>query len=396
MPKRRANGEGSIFVKKTDANGKPISWAAQYTNNMGKVRTLYGKTQQIVKDRLKEAIRLSDTGVTLEPRRISFSDWTKEWLDVYHKPLVRGSTYINACVRWENHIAPYWRKVQLKDVRQETLQKYFNEKAEKYSPSTCAMFRDTIKGALEKAVELGYIPNNPANKVKIPARNYAEKRIFSVEEQKRYEQIVIKDLEYNYNSTIFLLMLCTGLRSGEALGMQIDDIDFENRELTVNRTVGVIPKTGGGVRFYVNTPKTKAGRRTIPLSSKVAALLQMQIDKRNELVNHLRERWEERGQTTEYADAGYLYLTIQGNIINRANLDNKQDVLLSRSDISPRVTLHGLRHTFATRWLEAGLDVRSLAEILGHTDVKMTLNIYTHALPEQKRKNIDAMDRLFE
>ncbi len=390
MAKRRANGEGSIFRRKDGL------WAAQYTDNIGKVRTLYGKTQQIVKDKLKEALRLNDSGITLEPRKISFCDWIKEWLEVYHKPFVRGSTYINNCIRFENHIASYWGKVQLKSIRQETLQRYFNEKAEEFSSSSCFQLKNVISGALKKAVELGYIPNNPAVNVKLPSLNYAEKRIFTIEQQKTFEQIVVKDFEQDYNSSIFLLMLYTGLRIGEAIGLQIGDIDFENKEVSVNRTVGLISKPGGGVRFYAHAPKTRAGKRKIPLSNKVASLLKMQIDKRNELVTLMCQIWEQKGQTLAYAEAGYIYMTSWGNVISKSNLDHKLDRLLGLANISPRVTMHGLRHTFATRWLEAGLDIRSLAEILGHNDVKMTLNIYTHALPEQKRKNMDAIAGLFE
>lgn len=396
MPKRRANGEGSIYQRK---DGK---WCAQYIDCLGKKRYLYGKTQQAVRKKLQEAIRQSDAGISLEPKRITFSEWVKEWLDVYQKPVIRESTYTNSLNRWRLHIDPYFKSVQLKSVKTEHIQRYINEKLEKrldgrpggYSPSMVQLLYLLIDGALEKAVELDYIPKNPANGIKVRMREHKDKRIFTIEEQRRFENYVREDMKLHPNSSIFLLLLYTGMRVGEALGLQLSDVDMERREIHINRTAGVITKpSGSGIQFYVSPPKTKAGKRIIPMSDTAAAILAGQIEYRNSMVEAMRHVWLERGNSPELADAGYIYITDGGNVIIKANLDRKLNRLYELCGISPRVSLHGLRHTFATRWIEAGLDVRSLAEILGHTDIKMTLNTYTHALPEQKRKNMSAIDK---
>ena len=396
MPKRRANGEGSIYQRK---DGK---WCAQYIDCLGKKRYLYGKTQQAVRKKLQEAIRQNDAGISLEPKRITFSAWVKEWLDVYQKPVLKESTYVGNLVHWRVHIEPYFNKIQLKDIRAEQIQRFVNEKSEKrrdgkpgaYSPSMVQLIYGLITGSLKKAVSLGYIPRNPAEGINVKPREHKDKRIFSVEEQRRFEKYIREDMERHPDSSIFLLLLYTGMRIGEALGLQISDIDFKEREIHINRTVGTITKESGyGSQFYVSTPKTKAGKRVIPMSDTVMELLAGQIEHRNRLVDGMRPRWEETGKSTEYADAGYIYITDGGGVINKTNLHQKLVTLCKKANISPYVSLHGSRHTFATRWLEAGLDVRSLAEILGHTDIKMTLNTYTHALPEQKRKNMSAIDK---
>lgn len=396
MPKRRANGEGSIYQRK---DGK---WCAQYIDCLGKKRYLYGKTQQAVRKKLQEAIRQNDAGISLEPKRITFSAWVKEWLEVYQKPVLKESTYAGNLMRWRVHIEPYFNKIQLKDIRAEQIQKFVNEKSEKrldgkpggYSPSMIQLMYVLITGSLKKAASLGYIPRNPAEGINVKPREWKDKRIFSVEEQRRFEKCIREDMKRRPDSSIFLLLLYTGMRIGEALGLQISDIDFKAREIHINRTVGMITKESGhGNRFYVSTPKTKAGKRVIPMSDTVKELLAGQIEYRNRLVDGMRPRWEETGKSTEYADAGYIYITDGGEVINKTNLHRKLITFYKKTNISPRVSLHGMRHTFATRWLEAGLDVRSLAEILGHTDIKMTLNTYTHALPEQKRKNMSAIDK---
>lgn len=397
MPKRRANGEGSIYQRK---DGK---WCSQLIDCVGRKRYFYGKTQQEVKKKLHEAIRQSEAGISLESKRISFSSWVKEWLDVYQKPVIRASTYSYNLKRWAVHIEPYFSRIQLKDIRAEHIQKFVNEKSEKrldgkiggYSSEMVRMLYVTIHGSLEKAVELGYIPKNPANGVNLKPNERKEKRIFSIEEQRRFEDCVRDDIELYHNSSIFLILLYTGMRIGEALGLQIPDIDFDAREIHINRTVGTIDdESGKGKRFYVSIPKTKAGRRVIPMSETVAELLNGQIEYRTSMVDIMRQVWEERGIETKYVDAGYIFITDYGNVANHANLKRKLDQLCEKANIHPRITPHGLRHTFATRWVEAGLDIRTLADILGHTDIKMTLNTYTHACTEQKRKNMSAIDRL--
>ena len=125
MAKRRANGEGSLYKRKDG------TWTAQYTDYTGKKRYLYGKTQQIVKDKLKEALRNSENGIVLDTRKITFSQWILEWLEVYARPSIRETTYVN----WRNmvvkHIEPHFRNVQLRELRPDMLQKLINEKLTK-------------------------------------------------------------------------------------------------------------------------------------------------------------------------------------------------------------------------------------------------------------------------
>ena len=294
MPKRRANGEGSIYQRK---DGK---WCAQYIDCLGKKRYLYGKTQQAVRKKLQEAIRQNDAGISLEPKRITFSAWVKEWLDVYQKPVLKESTYVGNLVHWRVHIEPYFNKIQLKDIRAEQIQRFVNEKSEKrrdgkpggYSPSMVQLIYGLITGSLKKAVSLGYIPRNPAEGINVKPREHKDKRIFSVEEQRRFEKYIREDMERHPDSSIFLLLLYTGMRIGEALGLQISDIDFKEREIHINRTVGTITKESGyGSQFYVSTPKTKAGKRVIPMSDTVMELLAGQELSSGQLYERLGRRF---------------------------------------------------------------------------------------------------------
>lgn len=400
MAKRRANGEGSLYKRKDG------TWTAQYTDCNGKKRYLYGKTQQIVKDKLKEAIKQNDTGIALDTKKITFSSWIAEWLEVYAKPVIRPRTYQVYHVQIHQHIIPAFPKVLLKDVREDMLQKFLNDMLERrldgkpggYSRTMVNHTRVRLYSSLEKATELGLIPRNPARKLTLPPIERKEKQILTKEQQKALEAVIMENLDREYNDVIFLLMLYTGLWVGEAIGLKVSDIDFERNELSVRRTLGRVTIPGEKISpKQAGEPKTKTSRRTIPIPPTVVDLLKMVIAKRAERIERLEPMWEKSPKWTSYwKEEDYLFLTFYGNTFDTASVRRILVALEKQAGIEPFVSLHGLRHTFATRWVEAGLDVKSLSEILGHADTNMTLNIYTHSLSDQKRASMDKLSSLFD
>ena len=387
MPKRRANGEGSIFQRKDGL------WAAQYTDNTGTKRTLYGKTQQIVKAKLKEAIKHSDNGLVVDKSKVTFADWLTEWLEVYQKPTVRESTHIRACKRIKNHIIPAFPKVLLKDLRADMLQRFFNEKAVGsrqdgkeggLSVSELYNMRQIISQALNQAIENNIILTNVADKVKLPKKTKPEIAVLTIEEQRLLENVLI-----NYRnplSFMILLDLYTGLRAGELIGLKISDIDFEKKEITIRRSVGRIDMPNGDRRSkkVVTEPKTLKGKRCIPLPVFLVEKLKVYIAERNEFVEAMAPIWSEaivRGNSIYpkmgdgWKDEGNVFVTRFGTQPEASLLRKMLNDCLKQAGVR-HINFHALRHTFATRCIEMGFDVRSLADILGHTDAKMTLNTY--------------------
>lgn len=404
MAKRRANGEGSIYQRKDG------TWTAQYTDAAGKKRYLYGKTQQIVKDKLKEAIRQTDQGLWADANRIKFVDWLKDWLEVYERPKVQEKTYSLMYNAVYKHIAPAFPRVLLKDLRPEMIQKFINEKAVGgrldgrpggIAARTLEIYKRAFNGALTQAVDNNLILSNPAKKVSLPKIPYKEKQILTREQQRKLEQAA---LEHD-NPLMFMIFLglYSGMRVGEMIGLKIDDIDFEKEEIHVRRTIGRanLPGTGKGKRV-ISEPKTAKGRRTIPMPDFLADRLKQYIEDRNALVEAVDGNWREYaprgvrpGVSFEgWKDEGYVFLSAWGKPPEYGTVYSLFNKLLDKLEI-PRVTIHALRHTFATRAIEAGFDVKSLSEILGHTDATVTLNTYTHALEEQKRQNMNKLNDLF-
>lgn len=416
--KSRANGEGTIIQRK-DKDGKPTGvWQSQFTDDIGKRRTYYGKTQQEALKKMKEAQKKSEKGISLDANKITFADWMVEWLEVYSRPQIRMNTYSSYYFAIHNHIIPAFPKVLLKDVRSDMLQKFINSKSESgrldkvtdhktgkrvIKPGGLARgslnsLKKVMYSALKQAVENDLIERNPAERVRMPKFAKKEVQILSVSDQKKLEAAA---MEWN-NPLAFTIVLAlyTGMRIGEILGLTIDDINFEKKELYVRRTVNnvKVPTAGRSkAQKIINEPKTEKGRRSIPLPNFVLDMLREYIADRNAMVEAVCGYWKYNTTSEEaeaWEDEGYIFITSQGELCGYTNLTQIFKRVIKVSGVKP-INFHALRHTFATRCLEAGFDIKSLSDILGHTDAKMTLNVYSHALDDHKRGNMDKLIRLW-
>lgn len=404
MAKRRANGEGSIFRRKDGL------WAAQYTDSTGKKRTLYGKTQQIAKDKLKEAIRLSDGGLNMEKDKITFAEWLLEWLEVYSKPTNRKGTFAIHHNHIVNHVIPAFPKVLLKDLRSDMLQKFYNQKhktGKLRNSMNCDPFAKTpskglsvrmldninrtVSAALNQAVEDQIIMVNVAKRVKLPQDDSKEVRALTPDEQSRLEAVLLQS-DHPLAFAIYL-DLYTGLRVGELLALKISDINLDAKELYVKRTISrVYLPEEKKTELIIGAPKTPKSIRTIPIPEFLIERVREYIARvraEREMLNELEIPQDQ----TSWLDDDFLFFSTYGKPYESTHARRVLDQFLDRAEVA-HINFHALRHTFATRAIESGFDVKSLSEILGHTDAKMTLNIYTHALPEHKRVNMEKLTPL--
>ena len=396
MAKRRANGEGSIYKRKDGL------WAAEYFDNSGKRRQLYGKSQQIVREKLKEAIKQSDSGLSMDKNKITLAQWLTEWLEVYAKPMCREGTFDIYWRQINQHIIPAFPKVLLKDFRPDMLQKFFNEKAVSgrldgqeggLSTKYLNHMKVVLSGALKQAVENEIIQTNITKKVKLPPVKRPNIPVLTRDEQKRLEQAALNDA--NLLSFAFVLDLYTGMRIGELLALRISDIDFEKQEIHVTKQRSRIHLHDGSeekTKLIEREPKTAKGKRTIPLTDDIVNLLQGYLSDRAKYIKKMRYFWEKNaGQP--WVDNDYLFINEKGGPTERSSIRVILIRLLDEAN-AKHINLHALRHTFATRCLENGFDIRTLADILGHADVSETLNTYVHAMEDQKRANMEKLPLL--
>ncbi len=240
--------------------------------------------------------------------------------------------------------------------------------------------------AFKQAYENGLIAKNFLDLVKLPKVVRTEMRVLTLEEHQRlYETIQNSDERYKVG---VLLCLATGIRVGELVGLQWRDIDFEARMMRIRRTLNRLPAMDQRERkteIVIGVPKSDKSPRDIPLPAF--------------LIPHLGEYRAEREREKdlveeEYDPRGFIICNELGNPVEPRTMQDTFKRLLGAANIK-NANFHCTRHTFATRAIENGMEVKTLSEILGHADVSTTLNRYAHSLPEQKRKMMEMMGAFY-
>lgn len=299
-------------------------------------------------------------------------EWFPEWLEHYVRPVSKQKTFSRYSEIVSHHILPAFGDMTLEDITPIVLQKYITELLETgnlrtgggLSANTVNAIVTVIQSALKVANNLGYLAVYSSDKVKRPKMAEKQVECFSPVEQKKIEHAVLADKR----PKMFGVLLClyTGLRIGELLALEWDDIDFSKGELTVCKTCHD-GKADGKYCRITEAPKTLTSRRIVPIPKQILPLLREQKKKTHAAFVV--------GENKEISVRSYQY---------------SFSLLLKRLDI-PHHGFHALRHTFATRALECGMDVKTLSEILGHKSPVVTLNRYAHSLMPHKH---DMMNRL--
>ena len=304
---------------------------------------------------------------------MKYEDWLYDWLENYAAPTVKHTTYNHYAAIVKNRLKPDLGTYELSDITPYVLQKYVTGLLQNgnritgsgLSPNTVNGIIHVIQNSLKTAVDAGLLERYAADKVRRPKAQEKEITCFTCEEQKKIESDILGGKRYRLYG--ILLCLYTGLRIGELLALEWADIDLQKRLLTVSKSCYFGKNKDGIYARVVGTPKTNSSRRQIPIPKQLIPLLR-QI------------KW----QGSRYV------ISNKGQPISTRSYQRTFALLLKRLHI-PHKGFHTLRHTFATRALECGMDVKSLSEILGHRSPTVTLNRYAHSLMEYKR---DMMNRL--
>lgn len=274
------------------------------------------------------------------------------------------------------HILPYLGDIELTDLTPFVLQKFItdlttngNKRTGKgLSPNFVKTILSVIQNSLKTAHLVGYLPEYSANKIKRPKIVEKQVECFSIQEQKKIEEAALSAKKDKYRGIV--LCLYTGLRIGELLALTWNDIDFEKSILSVTKTCHDGNENGEHIRI-IDTPKTENSRRQIPLSKT--------------LVKMLKEMKKKSKCEFVIAD-GEKPVFIR-------SYQRTFELFLKKLKL-PHKGFHSLRHTFATRALECGMDVKSLSEILGHKNAMITLNRYAHSLWEHKAEMMNKLSKM--
>lgn len=375
MPKRRAKGDGAIFF---DENRKTYVGQISLgydTNGKRKRKTVYGKTKAEVKEKLENVEFQVYTGTFLNKNEITIYQLSKQILDnKLTQNEVKESTYFRH-IETLKMLEPIYN-TPLQAVNETLLLSVFHSKLN-YSQSSINKIYTLLNGTFKEAVKRKIISENPMADIKKPKSRQVNipVRALTKEEQRKLIKILETE-DINYKAQM-LLSLSAGLRMGEINALCVEDINKDFKRLTIHRTISRGEK---GAPLLSETPKTKAGNRVLILVDSVYDLLSECIgDKKSGLI---------------FTQNGKMISTSQ--VYAQFNRMLKKYDIIDQTITNGKIDLHSLRHTFGTRCAEAGMPPKVLQEIMGHTDISITMNTYFYATKDYIQENLLKVNSILE
>ena len=309
--------------------------------------------------------------------KMLYKEWLSNWLENYVQPSVKKRTYTRYKEIVEQHIITQLGELDLSEITPYVLQCYVTELLKSgnlrtgkgLSANSVNSIITVIQSTFKIAYSLGIVSEYAGNKIKRPRASEKKVECFSMIEQKKIEQYILNEK----NTRFFGVILClyTGLRIGELLALEWPDIDMNKGEIQVNKTCHYGKDENGVFCRITDIPKTQSSIRIIPIPK--------------QLMPYLRDV-KKKNHSTHIVSNG-------SNLISIRSYQRSFSALLKKLNIQHR-GFHSLRHTFATRALECGMDVKTLSEILGHKNPTVTLNRYAHSLMEHKRDMMNKLGKL--
>lgn len=358
MPKRRAKGEGSLYF--SDASKL---WVAQITLPNGKRITKYSKTQKVVKDWLVSQRSAIREGLWIEDGSLTVSTFFERFLNETIALSTKPKTHISYSSLIRNHVLPSLGHLKLTDLRPQHLQSLYAEKLESgLSKRTVQFTHSVIHRGLEQAVKWGLVPKNVAKLANPPKPEKKAPLTFSKEEA----VILLEHLRGDRLYPLYAVAIGCGLRLGELLALKWEDINFDAGTISVKRNIQYIPHQG----LVVGEPKSERSRRSVVMPEFVAGILKKQ-----------------KGD-------GWVFKTSNNTPFSPRNIERHFVKILDKANL-PHIRFHDLRHTAATLLLMEGVHPKVVQEMLGHSQIGITLDIYSHVLPSMQKEAADKMNNLF-
>ncbi|RKD26832.1 integrase [Ammoniphilus oxalaticus] len=314
----------------------------------------------------------------IEQAPISLKDYLKEWLIQYKKDVVRKNTFEIHERNIRNHIVPYFKKIQLSDIKPIMYQKFLNHIIDQgYSKRTGEIIHSTMHNALERAVTIGALEKNPTAGAIV--KGVKKEKDLKYMESNHIAHFLQTAYQYNYIYWIFFKVLIeTGMRKGEAAALQWPDIDLKEGKIHINKTLDFKAKANED-RF--GDTKTYSSRRTITISAGLVQDLQFHIKHQNQNKLALNDIY--------HHDLNLVLCRNDGDIMPTSTLFNAFARILKQAGL-PNLPIHSLRHTHAVLLLEAGAEMKYIQERLGHGSIQVTSDVYAHV---SKKIDEDTMDK---
>ena len=342
-------------------------------------------------------------------KKLSMNEAYEGW--IAGKGNLKDITFYKYTYMYEKFIAPYFGERKLDSLKRKDFSDYYAFLAEKrrLKPGTIRNYHNIIRQILQYAVDEEYLKKNPSDGawVAVDKKNWlkiSKRHALSSEEQTSLLQFLNEDERYHRWFPSVQTLLGTGMRVGEFTGLRWCDVDLESGIIDINHNLGRVfrkepgsSQNGGREEYhyhlYVDSPKTLDSRRRIPLLSSVRNALEMEREMQAEEGVHCRV------EIDGYTD--FIFLNSAGGVQTADALNKMFDRIRKshneqkRGIILPRFSCHTMRHTFATRLYESGLSMKTIQALMGHSDIKITMNIYAEATESYKKEEMEKLEKMF-
>lgn len=390
---KRSGGEGSS--RWVTRNGKKY-WCITITigydplTGKQKRKAIYGKTQTEAKAKLKEY----QDSYTNSSDHSTLGNFYYDWIWNIKKQSLKPSTF----EKWEgiyrNYIKPNkgLNDARLTEIDTLYLQKIINKLLENHTVSQITTLKSCLRNCFKYAKSINKIKVNPVEEIILPKNNDVEdvkENYIPEEEQKK----LIKALKNDSLEGLILISLMRGLRLGEALALQINDIDFNNMSININKSAkyvwtGERDKKGTKIYEYkVFKPKTKSSIREVPLPTMLKPIIKTLI--KSNMTNKLKY-----GEL--YFDNKLIFCRENGNYIDNKQPSRHLKAALKRAGIKTDLHYHSLRHIFITNCLSRDINPRTVMDWAGHSDIRMTMLIYAEVNKDKNKKEYEKINNMFQ
>ena len=408
MAKEKRRDKSRVILSTGEFQRPNGTYQYGWTDANGKRHVIYAKTLDELREKERKISKDKVDGIKSESRFMTVNDMFEKWKDL--KRGLKDNTFSNYIYMYNAFVHDNFGFKRIADLKKSDVKRFYNSLIEDrgLKPATLDSVHTVLHQVFEMAVDDDYIRSNPSNNVikeikQAHGIKMERRRALTLPEQKLFLAYLSQNNANSHWYPIFAFMLGTGLRVGEATGLRWCDVDLDEGVVDINHTLVYyahsIPGYKEGCCYAINTPKTQSSVRQVPLMDFAKDALE-------------QEKLYQEGvglscniTIDDYTD--FVFLNKNGSVHNESSLNRalKRIILDCNTEefeksemppvLLPNFSCHTLRHTFTTRMVEAGINIKVIQDALGHSDISTTMNIYADATKELKKSEFEGLESIF-
>ena len=378
-------------------------YQGRFTFN-GKRYTYYSRDIKELQKKMADARYELEHGIYGSGLDITLNHWFDVWMKEYKLLTVKNSTILLYSLNYERYVKESIGNYLLKDIKTIHIQKIYNEMHRQgLSLGTIQIVNSVLNNLFSQAVKNDYLMKNPCMGAILPKGEKKEPRVLTFYEQTLFLAAISGD----FYEPLYQIALCTGLRIGELSALTWEDINFEKKSLSVSRTL-LYQKDyrTGEYGFRFQTPKSGSSKRIVPLIPDAVQILKKHQKAQKAYIMANREEWNPVDEMNNL-----IFTTRHGTPVQEAHMVKRLAAVTGKMNrlekeiaakenrmpyIIENITPHTLRHSFATRAFENGLAPKTVQELLGHSNMNITMDLYTHVTYDTKKREMQKMSKILK